>query len=207
MDLTSNSSLHNKFEQNHVKRVFWHRRRAKPQVCLCPEPSLFAHIPYETTVHLESMSMIVLLEIVINLGERHLNLQRKSNGYPDTRSVQENCNLITSFIQEPADKHIQSKTSRFLRFLELPRKKDERFAEQTKLLLKQKKTGSKKLRSKFETLRTEIGPGHAKTCLMPYANNKGADQPAYPRSLISTFVVRCLNSMICILAISKVSRF
>ena len=49
-------------------------------------------------------------------------------------------------------------------------------------------------------------PRHAKTCLMPYANNKGADQPAYPRCLISTFVVRCLDSMICILAISKVSR-
>ena len=44
-------------------------------------------------------------------------------------------------------------------------------------------------------------------CLMPYANNKGADQPAYPRSLISTFIVRCLDSMICILALSKVSRF
>ena len=44
-------------------------------------------------------------------------------------------------------------------------------------------------------------------CLMPYANNKGADQPAHPRSLISTFVVRCLDSMICVLAISKVSRF
>ena len=44
-------------------------------------------------------------------------------------------------------------------------------------------------------------------CLMPYANNKGADQPAHPRSLISTFVVRCLDSMICIFAISKVSRF
>ena len=44
-------------------------------------------------------------------------------------------------------------------------------------------------------------------CLRPYANNKGADQPAYPRSLISTLVVRCLNSTICILAISKVSRF
>ena len=42
---------------------------------------------------------------------------------------------------------------------------------------------------------------------MPYANNKGADQPAQPRSLISTFVVRCLDSMICILAIAKVSRF
>ena len=47
------------------------------------------------------------------------------------------------------------------------------------------------------------GPGHAKTCLMSYANNKGADQPAHPRTLISTFVVRCLDSMICILAISK----
>ena len=52
-----------------------------------------------------------------------------------------------------------------------------------------------------------IGPGHAKTCLMPYANNKGADQPAHPHSLISTFVVCCLDSMICILAIFKVSRF
>ena len=38
------------------------------------------------------------------------------------------------------------------------------------------------------------GPGHVKMCLMPYANNKVADQPAHPRSLISTFVVRCLDS-------------
>ena len=44
-------------------------------------------------------------------------------------------------------------------------------------------------------------------CLMTYANNKGADQPVHPRCLISTFVVRCLDSMICILAISKVSRY
>ena len=43
-------------------------------------------------------------------------------------------------------------------------------------------------------------------CLNPYANNKGADQPAHPCSLISTFVVRCLDSMKCILALSKVSR-
>ena len=42
---------------------------------------------------------------------------------------------------------------------------------------------------------------------MPYANNKGADQPAHPHSLVSTFVVCCFDSMICILAISKVSRF
>ena len=29
---------------------------------------------------------------------------------------------------------------------------------------------------------------------MPYANNKGADQPAHPRILISTFVVRYLDN-------------
>ena len=31
---------------------------------------------------------------------------------------------------------------------------------------------------------------------MPYANNKGADQPAHPRSLINTFVVCRLDSII-----------
>ena len=43
-------------------------------------------------------------------------------------------------------------------------------------------------------------------CLEKYANNKGADQPAHLRSLISTFVVHCLDSKIPIPAISKVSR-
>ena len=38
-------------------------------------------------------------------------------------------------------------------------------------------------------------PGHAKMCLMLNANNKGADQPAHPRSLISAFVVRSLDSI------------
>ena len=42
---------------------------------------------------------------------------------------------------------------------------------------------------------------------MPYANNKGADQPAHPRNRISTFVFLCLDSFICIFAISQVSRF
>ena len=41
---------------------------------------------------------------------------------------------------------------------------------------------------------------------MPYANNKGTDQPAHPRSLISAFVVRCLDSIIPVLAKSKFSR-
>ena len=39
-----------------------------------------------------------------------------------------------------------------------------------------------------------------------YANNKGADQPAHPCSLISAFVVRCMDSIMCILAITEISR-
>ena len=35
-----------------------------------------------------------------------------------------------------------------------------------------------------------------KILFMSYVNNKGADQPAHPRSPISTFVVRCLDSII-----------
>ena len=41
---------------------------------------------------------------------------------------------------------------------------------------------------------------------MPYANSKGADQPAHPCSLISTFVVRSLDSIIPILDTSGISR-
>ena len=35
------------------------------------------------------------------------------------------------------------------------------------------------------------GPQREKTCLRGFANSKGADQPAHPRSLISAFVI-CL---------------
>ena len=41
--------------------------------------------------------------------------------------------------------------------------------------------------------------------LMLYANNKGADQPAHPRSLISAFIVRCLDSIIPLVSISEIS--
>ena len=39
---------------------------------------------------------------------------------------------------------------------------------------------------------------------MAYANKKGADQPVHPHSLISTFVVRCLESIISTLDKSEV---
>ena len=41
---------------------------------------------------------------------------------------------------------------------------------------------------------------------MSYANNKGADQPAQLCSLISAFVVRCLDSIIPLLTIAEISR-
>ena len=40
-----------------------------------------------------------------------LEKEKYFKGHSDTRSVQENFNLITSFIQDSADKHIPSKTS------------------------------------------------------------------------------------------------
>ena len=41
-----------------------------------------------------------------------------------------------------------------------------------------------------------FGIRHEKTCFRRFANNKGAGQPAHPRSLISGFVIRLLESVI-----------
>ena len=46
-----------------------------------------------------------------------------------------------------------------------------------------------------------------KTCLRGFANNTGTDQPVHPRSLISAFVIRLLESIICKLATDKISIF
>ena len=40
---------------------------------------------------------------------------------------------------------------------------------------------------------------------MSFANNKGADQPAHPRSLISAFVVRWLDSVMSLVSVTKIS--
>ena len=82
---------------------------------------------------------------------------RYFNGYSDNRSVQENFDLITSFIQESADKYIPSKTSRSVSSVpwitpEIRRK----IRRRNKTHAEAKKTGSSKLWSKFETLRREI---------------------------------------------------
>ena len=72
------------------------------------------------------------------------------NGYSDTRSVQENFNLITSFIQDSADKHIPSKTSRSVSSVTVPwitpaiRRKIRR---KNATHAKAKKSGSAKIRA------------------------------------------------------------
>ena len=40
---------------------------------------------------------------------------------------------------------------------------------------------------------------------MSYATNKGVDQPAHPRSLISAFVVRGLDSVRSLVSVIKIS--
>ena len=61
------------------------------------------------------------------------------NGHSDTRSVQENFDLLTSFIQDSADKHILSKTSRSwsLQFPGLHLRYKRRFAGKIKLMQRQ----------------------------------------------------------------------
>ena len=40
---------------------------------------------------------------------------------------------------------------------------------------------------------------------MSYANNKAADQPAHLRRLISAFVARCLDSIMSLVSVTKIS--
>ena len=42
--------------------------------------------------------------------------------------------------------------------------------------------------------------------VIPYANNKAADQSAHSCSQIGAFVFRCLDSIIPLLAIAEISR-
>ena len=51
------------------------------------------------------------------------------------------------------------------------------------------------------------GPRREKTCLRGVAKNTGANQPAHPRSLISAFVIRFVESIKCKLATGEISIF
>ena len=48
----------------------------------------------------------------------------------------------------------------------------------------------------FEKLNKSIWAPLLESLTLLYANNKGADQPVHPRSLISTFVIHYLESIV-----------
>ena len=107
--------------------------------------------------------------------------ERYYNGYSDSRSVQENFNLITSFIQDSADKHIPSKTSRSVSSVPwitpaIRRKIRRKNATHAKA----KKSGSAKIRAKFETIRRKIKADIRKQHDL-YVNNLVGDVKANPK--------------------------
>ena len=107
--------------------------------------------------------------------------ERYLNGHSDTRSVQENFNLITCFIQDSADKHIPSKISRSVSSVpwitpEIRRK----ICKRNETHAKTGKTGSAKIRSKFETLRRKIKANIRKQNGL-YVNNLVGDVKANHR--------------------------
>ena len=59
-------------------------------------------------------------------------------------------------------------------------------------------------------IRTSIlinGPRREKSCPQGFANNTGANQPVHPRSLISAFAIRFLESIIFKLDTGEISIF
>ena len=57
----------------------------------------------------------------------------------------------------------------------------------------------------LQVVTAKFGP--RRESLRGVANNTGADQPAHPRSLISAFVIRFLESITCKLATREISIF
>ena len=89
--------------------------------------------------------------------------------------------MLTSFIQDSADKHIPSKTSRSVSSIPWITPEIRRnIRRKNKTHAKAKKTGSSKLRSKFETLRREIKAEVRKQHDL-YVNNLVGDVKANPR--------------------------
>ena len=102
----------------------------------------------EGVVHLTS------LERRTDIG---LQLGKACYGHSGSRSVQQNFNLMTSFIQEAVDKYIPSKTSRSVAsVLWITSEIRRNIRKRNKTHAKAKKTGSSKLRSKFQKLRQQI---------------------------------------------------
>ena len=97
--------------------------------------------------------------------------------------------MITSFIQDSADKHIPSKNSRMVSSVPWITSEIRRKIPVETKHTEAKKTGSKKLRSKFETLRREIKDDVRKQHDL-YANNFVGDVKQILETSIGTSIVR-----------------
>ena len=117
-------------------------------------------------------------------GKMHLNLQRKSISTVFQILIRYKWTLtwLLNFIQDSADKHIPSKTSRTA-VSSVPWITSEirrKIRRRNKTHAKANRTGSKKFRSKFETLRREIKDDVRKQHDL-YVNNLVGDVKANPR--------------------------
>ena len=107
--------------------------------------------------------------------------ERYFNRYSDSRSVQENFNLITSFIQDSANKHIPSKTSRSVSAVPWITPAIRRnICRKNATHAKAKMSGSAKIRAIFETLRREI-KADIRNQHDLYVNNLVGDVKANPK--------------------------
>ena len=106
--------------------------------------------------------------------------ERYFNGYSDFRSVQENFNLITFFIQDSADKHIPSKTSRSVSSVPWITPAIRRKIRRKNATHAKAKKSRAKIRAKFETLRREIKADIRKQHDL-YVNNLVGDVKANPK--------------------------
>ena len=120
-----------------------------------------------------------------------MHLQRKTTSMvtQKTLSVQENLDLITSFIQDSADKHIPSKTSRSISSIpwiapEIRRK----IRRKEKLIQKRKRQAVA-----TETLRREIKADVSKQHDL-YVNNSVGDFKPNPRDFYRYINSRYINS-------------
>ena len=104
------------------------------------------------------------------------------NGHSNSRSVQENFDLITSFIQEAADKHIPSKISRSASsVLWITPGIRRMIRKRNKTHAKTKKTGNSRLKTRFQELRKKIKIEIKKQHDL-YVNNLVGDIRANPRN-------------------------
>ena len=107
--------------------------------------------------------------------------ERYFNGYSDSRSVQENFNLITSFIQDSADKLIPSKTSCSVSSVPwITPAIRRKICRKNATHAKAKQSGSAKIGTKFETLRREIKADTRKQHDL-YVKNLVGDVKANPK--------------------------